>query len=173
MSKKGGWIVPQLQDPLVGAAMRTRAIHLFAQIPRLDMQQSRTLEYHAFNTQPRHQYGDKCKQLYFNLNNNPMLLDTYDIDTLVHLSDEDLAVGTAVEKWRQEYEKTKVFEQNILLQKQEYDKEEQKMDSSKSTLVCGHCHSRDIDTDLKQTRGADEPMTCFCLCKNCGKRWRM
>ncbi len=173
MSTKGQYRVSQLEDGIVGVAFRLRAILVFSTIPSFTLEDARTLEHHTFLTQKPTQYGDKCKQLYFNLNNNPCILDTYALESLVHISDDDFAVGTPVEEWRREYEKKKIFEQNILSQKQEYDKEEQKMDNSKSTLVCGRCHSKDIDTDLKQTRGADEPMTCFCACKNCGKRWRM
>ncbi len=35
------------------------------------------------------------------------------------------------------------------------------------------CKSKDIDTEQKQTRSADEPMTLFCACNRCGKRWVM
>lgn len=40
-----------------------------------------------------------------------------------------------------------------------------------SILVCGKCKQRKVDYYQKQTRGADEPMTCFCQCLNCGCRW--
>lgn len=42
---------------------------------------------------------------------------------------------------------------------------------TESILTCGACHQRKVDYYQKQTRGADEPMTCFCNCLNCGKRW--
>ena len=40
-----------------------------------------------------------------------------------------------------------------------------------SILVCSSCGQRKVDYYQKQTRGADEPMTCFCNCLHCGKRW--
>ena len=45
-------------------------------------------------------------------------------------------------------------------------------DSSKVGLfACPKCRSMDVDTDQKQTRSADEPMTIFCGCNACGKRF--
>lgn len=38
-------------------------------------------------------------------------------------------------------------------------------------LKCARCKSTDVDVDQKQTRSADEPMTLFALCINCGTRW--
>jgi len=42
---------------------------------------------------------------------------------------------------------------------------------TESILICGKCKQRKVDYYQKQTRGADEPMTCFCHCLNCGTRW--
>ena len=36
---------------------------------------------------------------------------------------------------------------------------------------CPSCKSFDVDTEQKQTRSADEPMTVFCTCNGCGKRF--
>ena len=43
---------------------------------------------------------------------------------------------------------------------------------TESILVCGKCKKRQVDYYEKQTRGADEPMTIFATCLNCGNRWR-
>lgn len=40
-------------------------------------------------------------------------------------------------------------------------------------LKCARCKSTDVDVDQKQTRSADEPMTLFALCINCGTRWTL
>lgn len=45
-------------------------------------------------------------------------------------------------------------------------------DGVESILKCGKCKQHKVDYYQKQTRGADEPMTCFCTCLNCGHRWR-
>lgn len=41
-----------------------------------------------------------------------------------------------------------------------------------SLFECGRCKSHKTTSTQKQTRSADEPMTVFVLCLNCGKRWR-
>lgn len=43
---------------------------------------------------------------------------------------------------------------------------------ARSILQCGQCKKHTVDYFEKQTRGADEPMTCFCECLSCGYRWR-
>lgn len=40
-------------------------------------------------------------------------------------------------------------------------------------IKCGRCKSSAVDTEQKQTRSADEPMTIFCLCRKCGARFTM
>lgn len=43
---------------------------------------------------------------------------------------------------------------------------------TRSILQCSQCKKHTVDYFEKQTRGADEPMTCFCECLSCGYRWR-
>ena len=38
--------------------------------------------------------------------------------------------------------------------------------------TCGRCHKKQCTYYQLQTRSADEPMTTFVTCLNCGKRWR-
>lgn len=40
-------------------------------------------------------------------------------------------------------------------------------------LTCGNCKQRKVSYTQAQTRSADEPMTTFCECMNCGKRWKV
>lgn len=39
-------------------------------------------------------------------------------------------------------------------------------------LQCGKCRARNCTYNQVQTRSADEPMTTFVLCNNCGNRWK-
>ncbi|KAG5676744.1 hypothetical protein PVAND_006553 [Polypedilum vanderplanki] len=39
-------------------------------------------------------------------------------------------------------------------------------------LKCGKCKKKDCTYNQLQTRSADEPMTTFVLCNNCGNRWK-
>ena len=45
--------------------------------------------------------------------------------------------------------------------------------SVSSSLQCGKCHQRKVSYSQAQTRSADEPMTTFCECTVCGKRWKV
>ena len=42
-----------------------------------------------------------------------------------------------------------------------------------SLIKCGNCKNNTVQTTEFQTRSADEPMTIFCNCTTCGKRWKM
>lgn len=44
--------------------------------------------------------------------------------------------------------------------------------TSSSEIKCPACKKYDCTYNQMQTRSADEPMTTFCHCNNCGKRWK-
>lgn len=44
--------------------------------------------------------------------------------------------------------------------------------SISTSLQCGKCGQRKVTYTEAQTRSADEPMTLFCTCLNCGKSWK-
>jgi transcription elongation factor S-II len=37
---------------------------------------------------------------------------------------------------------------------------------------CSKCKKKEVSYSQAQTRSADEPMTTFCECQNCGNRWK-
>lgn len=49
---------------------------------------------------------------------------------------------------------------------------ETKKEAMTDQFKCGKCHSRETCYFEMQTRSADEPMTIFITCLNCGKRWK-
>ncbi|KAI1815580.1 transcription elongation factor [Poronia punctata] len=61
----------------------------------------------------------------------------------------------------------KLEEENM--KKAQVPKEER---SISDTLECSNCKMKMVSYSQAQTRSADEPMTTFCLCTNCGKRWK-
>ncbi|KJZ77447.1 hypothetical protein HIM_03171 [Hirsutella minnesotensis 3608] len=44
--------------------------------------------------------------------------------------------------------------------------------SISESLECGRCKKKKVSYTQAQTRAADEPMTTFCECMNCGHRWK-
>ena len=45
--------------------------------------------------------------------------------------------------------------------------------SISTALRCGKCGQKKVSYSQAQTRSADEPMTTFCECLNCGNRWKV
>jgi len=50
---------------------------------------------------------------------------------------------------------------------------EEREETQDAFIVCKKCKSNAVDTEQKQTRSADEPMTVFCMCRKCGTRFTM
>lgn len=44
--------------------------------------------------------------------------------------------------------------------------------SISAEFTCGKCKQKKVSYKQAQTRSADEPMTTFCTCQNCGNRWK-
>jgi len=64
-------------------------------------------------------------------------------------------------------------------EEKEFEKENMRMaqvpmatKSVSDSLECGRCKKKMVSYTQAQTRSADEPMTTFCECMNCGKRWK-
>lgn len=51
--------------------------------------------------------------------------------------------------------------------------DEVRNERSSGFLTCKNCRGSKVDVDQIQTRSADEPMTLFALCQDCGSRWTM
>jgi transcription elongation factor S-II len=111
-------------------------------------------------------YEAKVRQMAWNVCQSPGLVKQYGAATLVHLENMTLARGTAVDAWYKQHE-VNMKRQHVLLH------EEHKVQQDGGTLMCNNCHSHDVEVSQKQTRSADEGMTVFCECSNCGTRWRM
>ena len=50
---------------------------------------------------------------------------------------------------------------------------EETVDNQDAFIQCKRCKSYSVDTEQKQTRSADEPMTIFCVCRKCKNAFRM
>ena len=56
--------------------------------------------------------------------------------------------------------------------KRDKNKYESKIQAATDTFQCRKCHKNEYTYYQMQTRSADEPMTTFVTCINCGNRWR-
>jgi transcription elongation factor S-II len=113
-------------------------------------------------------YREKIRSLYQNLKNksNPQLRTRVlsgDISPsrFVRMTHEELK-----SKEQREVEKAihKENMNNAMVAQEEY--------SVSKTLQCGKCKQFNVKYTQAQTRSADEPMTTFCECMNCGTRWK-
>jgi len=67
------------------------------------------------------------------------------------------------EKWRTLLEEKKIRDQN---------KYETNLEASTDDFKCWKCKSKKCTYYQLQTRSADEPMTTFVTCLDCGNRWK-
>lgn len=133
------------------------------------------------NFQDKKAYSDKARSLAFNLKKNiqlckDVLLGSIEADELVKMSSEQLASQETLKKRAEEARK--VIDASRLDWEQANEDKINEMCGIKGDLLkaslftCGRCKSTKTTSTQKQTRSADEPMTVFVLCLNCGKRWK-
>lgn len=78
-----------------------------------------------------------------------------------YFNNEKIIEGTDHEIWEKSYYSKQLMAKQVL----------SKESITKGLFSCPKCKSFDVDTDQKQTRSSDEPMTIFCNCNACGKRF--
>ncbi|RLO11440.1 hypothetical protein DYB28_012641 [Aphanomyces astaci] len=123
-------------------------------------------------------YTDKYRQVSFNLKKNESLrqnLLTHHIsgDQLIKMSPDEMAT----EERRKEMDQLR----DDAFQRARLDWAEANADKinkacgikdTRGLFTCGRCKSTKTSNTQQQTRSADEPMTVFVICHNCGKRWK-
>lgn len=126
-------------------------------------------------------YADKARSLLFNLNKNrtltmSLLLGSVLSSDLVQYTTEQLA-NEQMQLLRQETTQKLIDSKRLDWNEANEDKINNMCGISgdllnASLFTCGRCKSIKTTSTQKQTRSADEPMTVFVLCLNCGKRWK-
>jgi len=108
-------------------------------------------------------YIDRLRSVYINLKKP-------DVASAVisgNIKSQDIAFMThqeiCPEKWKQLIEDKKIRD------KQKY---EPNIEASTDNFTCNKCKSKKCTYYQLQTRSADEPMTTFVTCLECGKRWK-
>ncbi|KAF7546241.1 hypothetical protein G7Z17_g8582 [Cylindrodendrum hubeiense] len=113
-------------------------------------------------------YKKKIRSLFSNLKNKSnkelgrrVMSGEVSAERFANMTDEDLKSDDQRKK-------------EILLEKENMLKAQvpQEQKSISESLECGRCRKKMVSYTQAQTRAADEPMTTFCECMNCGNRWK-
>ena len=108
-------------------------------------------------------YLDRLRSIYNNLKNERLIklvnngeIKSHEIAFMTHQE-------MLPEKWEELLKAKSIRDKN---------KFEQNIEAATDTFKCRKCHSKKCTYYQMQTRSADEPMTIFVTCIDCGNRWK-
>lgn len=107
-------------------------------------------------------YIDRVRSVYLNLNEGM-------VEQLLSktIKPHNVAFMTHIEMKPKKWEK--LIEEKIERDKYKY---ENKIEAATDTFTCRKCKSKKCTYYQMQTRSADEPMTTYVSCIECGNRWK-
>lgn len=110
-------------------------------------------------------YVCKLRQLYVNLVKHKHLIELLKNGNINVLKIADMSyTELCPKKWKQYTKDLEIMNQEIFNNNVEQSETDQ--------FQCGKCKQRRCTYYSLQTRSADEPMTNFITCLNCGNNWR-
>jgi len=107
-------------------------------------------------------YLDRLRTVYLNLNNTiieQINSGTIKVHKIAFMTHQEMSP----ERW------SKLIEAKI---KRDKNKFETNVEAATDTFTCRKCKSNKCTYYQMQTRSADEPMTTFVTCIDCGNRWK-
>jgi transcription elongation factor S-II len=109
-------------------------------------------------------YTDQLRSVYLNLQRLPQLIELISKEEvkahkIAFMTHQEMAP----EKWEE------LIQAKIKRDKTKY---ETNMEAATDTFKCRKCHTNKCTYYQLQTRSADEPMTTFVTCLECGNRWK-
>ena len=108
-------------------------------------------------------YVNKLKSILYNLK-NPNIIEKLNSKEILS---KDIAFLTHMELLPERWNE-KLKEKELRIENKFFPK----IEASTDNFTCGKCKSTACTYYQLQTRSADEPMTTFVTCTNCGKRWK-
>jgi len=114
-------------------------------------------------------YVDHFRSIYFNINKSSYLNNSELLNKINKrkIKAYNLAFMTPQELFPEKW--SKLVEEKIKRDKSKY---EINMEAATDEFKCFKCKKRKCTYYELQTRSADEPMTTFVSCLNCGNRWK-
>lgn len=109
-------------------------------------------------------YTERLRTVIFNLKNNKELLKKIKnkeikAHKLAFMNHQEMDP----ERWKPLIEDKKIRDKNMY---------NPQIDANTDNFTCGKCKSKRCSYYQLQTRSADEPMTTFVTCIDCGNRWK-
>jgi transcription elongation factor S-II len=114
-------------------------------------------------------YMDRFKTIYFNVNPNTYVKNKYLLEKLRSGEIKASSFTTITHQEMNPEMWKKMIEDKIKRDKSKY---EINMEASTDQFKCFKCKKNKCTYYELQTRSADEPMTTFVSCLNCGNRWK-
>jgi transcription elongation factor S-II len=108
-------------------------------------------------------YLDHLRSIYNNLKNERLVTLVINGDIKSH----EIAFMTHQEMLPEKWEE--LIKQKSIRDKNKF---EQNLEAATDTFTCRKCRSKKCTYYQMQTRSADEPMTIFVTCIDCGCRWK-
>ncbi len=93
-----------------------------------------------------------------------IILDTDPYKIIDYDPAVDPRTSSAYLQWQKEYLDSITCARKVL---------QETVELKDAFIVCKKCKSSEVDTEQKQTRSADEPMTIFCKCRKCQTCFRI
>jgi DNA-directed RNA polymerase subunit M/transcription elongation factor TFIIS len=118
---------------------------------------------HAHETAAALAYTNSLRRMAWALESGN-LISKHDPMLWLLASDEQLIEGTLHAEWERAFYARKELARDVLNGKSD-------VKNKVGIFACPRCKSFDVDTEQKQTRSSDEPMTIFCTCNMCEKRF--
>jgi len=109
-------------------------------------------------------YSDRLRSIFINLQNSEELLE--------QIKDGTIKAQVVPFMTHQEMDMKKwgsLIDAKMIRDKTKYDTV---MEASTDTFTCRKCKSKKCNYYQQQTRSADEPITTFVTCLECGNRWK-
>lgn len=144
---------------------REKARLLFISQLKMSATRSNRLEQGVWDASDSNlQYSQTVRNLLFNLQRAKLPANTAISAILNRTNDNWLALThpeAHAQAVRREQERQSQHEKQLL-----YNTDE------KTLLQCGRCKKFTVSYYQRQTRSADEPMTCFAKCHTCDRSWK-
>jgi len=115
------------------------------------------------------QYIEKYRDLHFNMKRNKDLCTEV---LLGHIKPRRLVKMTSEELADKDLKEKRDADKKWAMEEARNDHGLDVNQTMTDEFKCGKCKKRQCKYSQAQTRGADEPMTTFVTCLNCGNRWK-